>query len=93
MSLTLDVSGLSAGRPQWARTLPARLLRAQALPGARGHYDQQGARGAGHSAALRQLANRLVGIRSGRVIGSAVGAVFIGLIDNWLILAGLDISQ
>ncbi|WP_082764671.1 MULTISPECIES: ABC transporter permease [Rhodococcus] len=29
----------------------------------------------------------------GRVIGSAIGAVFIGLINNGLILAGLDVSQ
>ncbi|WP_157575128.1 IS110 family transposase [Jiangella muralis] len=37
----------------------------QASPGARGYYDQQRARGAGHNAALRQLANRLVGILHG----------------------------
>jgi ribose transport system permease protein len=30
---------------------------------------------------------------NGRVIGSAVGALFVGLINNGLILAGLDISQ
>jgi transposase/transposase IS116/IS110/IS902 family protein len=34
-------------------------------PGARAYYDQQRARGAGHRAALRQLANRLVGILHG----------------------------
>jgi len=34
-------------------------------PGARAYYDQQRARGAGHNAALRQLANRLVGILHG----------------------------
>lgn len=33
--------------------------------GARAYYDQQRARGAGHQAALRQLANRLVGILHG----------------------------
>jgi transposase len=36
-----------------------------AAPGARAYYDQQRARGAGHNAALRQLANRLVGILHG----------------------------
>jgi transposase len=34
-------------------------------PGARGYYDTLRARGTGHSAALRQLANRLVGILHG----------------------------
>jgi transposase len=34
-------------------------------PGARAYYDQQRARGIGHRAALRQLANRLVGILHG----------------------------
>ena len=34
-------------------------------PGARAHYDRQRARGAGHNPALRQLANRLVGILHG----------------------------
>ena len=34
-------------------------------PGARAYYDRQRARGAGHNAALRQLANRLVGILHG----------------------------
>ncbi len=34
-------------------------------PGARAYYDQLRARGAGHRAALRQLANRLVGILHG----------------------------
>jgi transposase len=36
-----------------------------ASPGARAYYDQQRHRGASHSAALRQLANRLVGILHG----------------------------
>ncbi|MGH3902151.1 MAG: IS110 family transposase [Pseudonocardiaceae bacterium] len=36
-----------------------------ASPGARAYYDQQRDRGVGHSAALRQLANRLVGILHG----------------------------
>jgi transposase len=36
-----------------------------ASPGARAYYDQQRARGAHHNAALRQLANRLVGILHG----------------------------
>lgn len=36
-----------------------------ASPGARAHYDQLRARGAGHPGALRQLANRLVGILHG----------------------------
>lgn len=34
-------------------------------PGARAYYDRQRTRGAGHNAALRQLANRLVGIIHG----------------------------
>lgn len=37
----------------------------KASPGARAYYDRQRARGANHSAALRQLANRLVGILHG----------------------------
>jgi transposase len=36
-----------------------------ASPGARAYYDRQRARGAEHNAALRQLANRLVGILHG----------------------------
>jgi hypothetical protein len=36
-----------------------------ASPGARAYYDQQRARGAYHHAALRHLANRLVGILHG----------------------------
>ena len=36
-----------------------------ASPGARAYYDRLKARGAGHHAALRQLANRLVGILHG----------------------------
>lgn len=34
-------------------------------PGARAYYDRQRARGAGHNAALRQVANRLVGVLHG----------------------------
>jgi Transposase/Transposase IS116/IS110/IS902 family len=37
----------------------------KASPGARAYYDTQRARGVGHQAALRQLANRLVGILHG----------------------------
>ncbi|MFR9781127.1 transposase, partial [Micromonospora sp. MS34] len=37
----------------------------QASPGARAYYDRQRARGATYNAALRQLANRLVGILHG----------------------------
>ena len=37
----------------------------RASPGARAYYDSLRARGAGHHAALRQLANRLVGILHG----------------------------
>ena len=37
----------------------------QTSPGARAYYDRQRARGAGHNAALRQLANRLTGILHG----------------------------
>src|SRR5262249_56636438 len=37
----------------------------KASPGARAYYDKQRARGLGHNAALRQLANRLVGILHG----------------------------
>jgi hypothetical protein len=36
-----------------------------ASPGARAYYDAQRSRGVGHYAALRQLANRLVGILHG----------------------------
>ena len=36
-----------------------------ASPGARAHYDHHRTRGAEHNAALRQLANRLVGILHG----------------------------
>jgi transposase len=36
-----------------------------ASPGARAYYDRQRARGAGHNPALRQLANRLVGLLHG----------------------------
>ena len=36
-----------------------------ASPGARAHYDELRARKIGHHAALRQLANRLVGILHG----------------------------
>ena len=36
-----------------------------ASPGARAYYDKQRARGADHNPALRQLANRLVGILHG----------------------------
>jgi transposase len=36
-----------------------------ASPGARAYYDQQRARGVGHNPALRQLANRLVGVLHG----------------------------
>jgi transposase len=36
-----------------------------ASPGARAYYDHQRARGSGHNPALRQLANRLVGILHG----------------------------
>jgi Transposase IS116/IS110/IS902 family len=37
----------------------------QASPGARAYYDKQRARGLNYNAALRQLANRLVGILHG----------------------------
>src|SRR5450755_615314 len=37
----------------------------QKSPGARAYYDRQRARGSGHNPALRQLANRLVGILHG----------------------------
>jgi transposase len=37
----------------------------KASPGARAYYDRQRARGVSHNAALRQLANRLVGILHG----------------------------
>jgi hypothetical protein len=39
-------------------------------PGVRAYYDKQRSRGLGHEAALRQLANRLVGILHGRVTGT-----------------------
>ena len=37
----------------------------QASPGARAYYDKQRARGSDYNVALRQLANRLVGILHG----------------------------
>ncbi|ATO87142.1 transposase [Actinoplanes sp. SE50] len=37
----------------------------RASPGARAYYDRQRTRGIGHRPALRQLANRLVGILHG----------------------------
>jgi hypothetical protein len=37
----------------------------QASPGARAYYDKQRGRGLDHNPALRQLANRLVGILHG----------------------------
>jgi transposase len=43
-----------------------------ASPGARAYYDQQRARGASHNAALRQLANRLVGILHGCLKNSTI---------------------
>lgn len=43
----------------------------QASPGSRGYYEQQRARGAGHNAALRQLANR----QGGRPINGVVGGL------------------
>ena len=51
------------------RLVDALMLQAQsalrASPGARAYYDKQRARGLNHNAALRQLANRLVGIPHG----------------------------
>ena len=51
------------------RLIDALILQAQSAlrgsPGARAYYDKQRARGLGHNAALRQLANRLVGILHG----------------------------
>nr|WP_264083035.1 IS110 family transposase [Actinophytocola algeriensis] len=51
------------------RLIDALMAQAQSAllrsPGARAYYDRQKARGAGHNAALRQLANRLVGILHG----------------------------
>jgi transposase len=51
------------------RLIDARMTQAfaalSASPGARAYYDQLRARGAGHNAALPQLANRLVGILHG----------------------------
>jgi transposase len=51
------------------RLIDALMLQAQSAlrgsPGARAYYDKQRTRGLGHSAALRQLANRLVGILHG----------------------------
>lgn len=51
------------------RLIDALLTQAQsallASPGARTYYDKQRARGSSHNAALRQLANRLVGILHG----------------------------
>jgi transposase len=51
------------------RLIDALMAQAQSAllrsPGARAYYDRQKARGAGHNAAVRQLANRLVGILHG----------------------------
>jgi hypothetical protein len=51
------------------RLIDALILQAQsalrASPGARAYYDKQRDRGLNHNAALRQLANRLVGILHG----------------------------
>jgi transposase len=51
------------------RLIDALMLQAQSAlrgsPGARAYYDKQRNRGLGHNAALRQLANRLVGILHG----------------------------
>lgn len=51
------------------RLIDALMTQAQSAllhsPDARAYYDRQKARGAGHNAALRQLANRLVGILHG----------------------------
>ncbi|WP_256258552.1 IS110 family transposase [Saccharopolyspora antimicrobica] len=51
------------------RLIDALMAQAQSAllhsPGARAYYDRQKARGTGHNAALRQLANRLVGILHG----------------------------
>ncbi|WP_194827472.1 IS110 family transposase [Nocardia sp. XZ_19_231] len=51
------------------RLVDALLTQAQSAllssPGARDYYDKQRARGSGHNTALRQLANRLVGILHG----------------------------
>jgi hypothetical protein len=51
------------------RLIDALILQAQSAlrvsPGARAYYDKQRARGLNHNAALRQLANRLVGILHG----------------------------
>lgn len=51
------------------RLIDALMAQAQSAllrsPGARAYYDRQRTRGAGHNAALRQLANRLVGILHG----------------------------
>jgi transposase len=51
------------------RLIDALMLQAQsalqASPGARAYYDKHRARGLGHHAALRQLANRLVGLLHG----------------------------
>lgn len=51
------------------RLIDALMTQAQSAllwsPGARAYYDRQRARGSGHNPALRQLANRLVGILHG----------------------------
>ncbi|KZS64242.1 transposase [Mycobacterium kansasii] len=58
------------------RLVDALMLQAQsalrASPGARAYYDKQRARGLSHNAALRQLANRLVGILHGCLKTGAV---------------------
>ncbi len=52
-------------RPAPRRPGPAGLQRTERLTGARAYYDQLRDRGKDHNAALRQLANRLVGILHG----------------------------
>jgi hypothetical protein len=51
--------------PPRRRAAPAGILRPDPSPGARAYYDTLPARGIGHHPALRQLANRLVGILDG----------------------------
>ena len=62
MSMEADVIVCSADVDALAQQAFTAISRS---PGARAYYDKQRARGLGHRAALRQLANRLVGILHG----------------------------
>ena len=61
----LTITQISAALTHARRRNVAEKAELNASPGARAHYDQLKARGTEHNAALRQLADRLVGILHG----------------------------